>query len=103
MRFDAELFLLHPRTRKTAEEKLEPFSERPLVCGVREQVRVGAGLASPEFIQAAQDENVDCIVIATQGYSELTHFLMSSTTERAIRHVPCSVRIVRLKEASTKK
>lgn len=98
-----DLAEMEARTRKDAEARLKPFSERLLARGVRVHARVRTGFASPEIIQAAKDENVDCIVIATHGYSGLTHFLMGSTTERVIRHAPCPVMVVRLKEAPVKK
>ena len=98
-----DLAEMEGRTRKEAEEKLKPFSERLLARGVGAHRSVRTGFASPEILQAAKDQNADCIVIATHGYSGLTHFLMGSTTERVIRHAPCPVMVVRLKEAPAKK
>ena len=41
---------------------------------------------------------VALIVIATQGYTGLKHFLLGGTTERVVNIPPCPVPVVREKE-----
>jgi K+-sensing histidine kinase KdpD len=43
----------------------------------------------------ATSEDVDLIVMGTQGRSGLSHLLAGSVAERVVRHAPCPVLTVR--------
>jgi len=66
--------------------------------GTRIDSLVRCGLASIEIVDAAKEQNVDLIVIATHGYTGWKHFAIGSTAERVVRAAPCPVLVVREKE-----
>lgn len=78
------------RIDKLAQEAVRP----PLKC----QTLVSVGSPFHEITSAAQERNVDLIVIATHGYTGLKHVLMGSTAEKVVRHAPCPVLTVRQRE-----
>jgi nucleotide-binding universal stress UspA family protein len=53
-----------------------------------------------EITVAAKERGVDMIVMATHGYTGVSHVLMGSTAERVVRHAPCPVLTVRTATAS---
>ena len=52
---------------------------------------VRTGKPFQEITTAAREQMADLIVIATHGYTGVEHVLLGSTTERVVRHAPCSV------------
>ena len=60
--------------------------------------KIRTGLAAHEIVEAAQEEDVDLIVIGTHGFSSGKHFCIGTTAERVARAAPCSVLVVREKE-----
>ena len=51
-----------------------------------------------EIVTLARTQNIDLIIIATQGRTGLKHALLGSTAERVVRHAPCPVLVVRKAE-----
>ena len=93
-----DLAELETRTRSEAEARMAPLTRQIESRGVRVRPLIRVGFSAPEIIRTAEEENADCIVISTHGYSGLSHFLLGSTTERVIRHAPCPVMVVRIKD-----
>jgi universal stress protein A len=56
------------------------------------------GQASAQIVQAAQEADCDLIVTGTHGRSGFAHLLLGSVAERVVRHAPCPVLTVPLKE-----
>ena len=56
---------------------------------------VDIGVPAELMIQLAKDRNVDLVVTATHGRSELADLLIGSTAEKLVRHAPCPVFVVR--------
>jgi nucleotide-binding universal stress UspA family protein len=50
-----------------------------------------AGNPSDEITRAAEDEDVDLVVIATHGLTGWKRFVFGSVTERVVRMAPCPV------------
>jgi len=48
---------------------------------------------------AEQDPEIDLIVMGTHGRTGLKHVLLGSVAEKTVRHAPCSVLVVRRREA----
>ena len=78
------------RIAKLAMDAIKP----PLKC----QTLVSIGNPFHEITSAAQERNVDLIIIATHGYTGIKHVLMGSTAEKVVRHAPCPVLTVRERE-----
>lgn len=60
---------------------------------VRREIREGN--AYTEIVRFAAEAEVDLIIMATHGYSGLTHALLGSVAERVVRKAPCPVLTVR--------
>jgi universal stress protein A len=60
--------------------------------------KMRAGVPSHEIVDAAKENDVDLIIIATHGYTGWKHFCIGSTAERVVRAAPCPVLVVREKE-----
>jgi len=56
---------------------------------------VEIGAPAEMLLQIAKARQVDVIVTATHGRSELADLIMGSTAEKLIRHAPCPVFVVR--------
>ena len=56
---------------------------------------VVSGVPHNEIIAAAQQQDIDLIVMGTHGWAGLEHLLFGSTAERVVRHAPCPVMTVR--------
>lgn len=61
------------------------------------KTQVTEGVPPDEIVAAAQ--NVDLIVIATHGLSGFKRFVLGSTVDKVIRYAPCSVLVVKDKQA----
>lgn len=83
-----------PKRREDCEEQLSQWRHefRP---GAQTELREGS--ASREIVRAADEHNVDLIIIGTQGRTGLAR-MFGSTAEWVVRHAPCPVLIVRERE-----
>jgi len=80
--------------RKEAAERLTGYAtEHMSGAAVRPEVRVGP--PARRIVEAAGEEDVDIIVMASRGYGPLGQVLLGSTTERVLHHAPCPVMVVR--------
>lgn len=61
----------------------------------RFRVLIQKGHPSAEIVRVAKNEDVDMIVIGTQGRSGMAHLLLGSTAENVVRLAPCPVMVVR--------
>jgi nucleotide-binding universal stress UspA family protein len=64
---------------------------------VETQTLVEVGPAPEKIIEAAQEKDVDLIVMATHGRTGLSHALMGSVAEKVVRQAPCPVLTIRPK------
>lgn len=58
---------------------------------------VEEGLPGAEILKAAEDYQVDLVILGTRGLSKIKRFLLGSTSEWVMRDAPCSVLLVREK------
>lgn len=65
------------------------------VVPVYPDVRVGTPWE--QIIGAAQDDDVDLIIIPTHGYTGFKRLVIGSVAERVVRHAPCPVLALRNK------
>ena len=63
------------------------------------QAVVLSGDAGLEVADYAGRVNADLIVVPSHGYHGLKRLLLGSTAERIIRHAPCSVLVLRRRDA----
>jgi len=86
---------LNSDLRQVAEQKLSELRRDKIGERVPSELLVRMGRAFSEITAAAEDLDVDLIILATHGYTGLKHVLLGSTTERVVRHAPCPVLTVR--------
>jgi len=94
--FEAET--LSARYHETAAKQLAEWRQEIVSHGtVKAVVRAGVA-AHQEIITAAQECNMDLIVIGNHGHTGLARLFTGSTTERVVRYAPCPVLVVRERE-----
>jgi nucleotide-binding universal stress UspA family protein len=86
---------LDEAVQKQIQERLETLGHR-VAADARALIRVGQPYN--EITLAAQELNVDLIIIATHGRTGLKHVLLGSTAERVVRYAPCPVLTLRERE-----
>jgi universal stress protein A len=80
------------------EEELNALAKRMIEPELLKEVLVRVGPAFEEITNVARDCEADLIVITTHGCTGIRHVVMGSTAERAVRHAPCPVLVVRKRE-----
>ena len=90
-RKDSELVAL-------ARTQLAKFAKREVGSDVTVTSSVCTGKPFHEITTAAREGTADLIVIATHGYTGVERILLGSTAERVVRHAPCPVLIVPVRE-----
>lgn len=89
---------LRATRRKTAEADLAQViadSEPPCGRKVPWRALVAEGDPATETDRIARECGVDLIVIASHGFTGLTHLLLGSTAEKIVRRAPCPVMVLR--------
>ena len=114
--FGSEIYLLHVNDRTTtladfgtvptagaqgdlcatARTALKELSQRKFGDSLRVFLEVQDGVAHDESVAAARELESDIIIMTTHGHSGLSRSLLGSTTERVVRHAPCSILTLRL-------
>ena len=82
---------IEDRIKEKIALSLESYASRGLVA----RPLVTTGSPYVEIIRAAEQEEIDLVVIATQGHSGLTHAILGSTAEKVVRRAPCPVLVIR--------
>ena len=91
-----------PRTQDElalAEEKMQGLADgspRDAHLDITSGIR--RGVATHEIVQAAEELDVDLIIMATHGLRGWRHFGLGSTADRVARAAPCPVLVVRERE-----
>ena len=79
----------------TARTRLELLAEEKLVSVTNHELMIRSGDAAVGILQAAIDEGVDVIVMATHGRKGLSHFFVGSVAEQVVRESTCPVLTIR--------
>jgi universal stress protein A len=80
---------------QNSQEQLAQFAEREIGERVAATHRVLRGQPVHELVRAAQEEQVDLILLSTHGHTGLKHVLLGSVAENVVRYAPCPVLVVR--------
>ncbi|MBI3467461.1 MAG: universal stress protein [Planctomycetes bacterium] len=76
-------------------EEFETFLETIPTNGVKVSREVRRGVPHREVAAAVQDHQIDLIVMGATGRTGLVRVLLGSTTRQLLRHLPCSMLIVK--------
>jgi len=94
--FDVPMMPSFSDMEQNRVKEMDDFIEREVAdSSVKIAKSVRHGRPFVEIIQAARDEDVDLIVIATHGRGGLEHVLFGSTAEKVVRKAPCPVLSIR--------
>ena len=77
---------------------LDAEQERVKDSGVTVQTTTLSGRAAPEIVAHAKKVGADLIVMGTHGRSGFQHALLGSVAERVLRHSPCPVLVVPVRQ-----
>ena len=78
-----------------SEEQMESRYVQRMGDYSNRQVRVLSGHPASELLNFIDQEQLDLIVMGTQGLTGLAHFFLGSTAEKVVRRANCSVLTVR--------
>jgi universal stress protein A len=82
-----------------AEEKMQALADAsPRDANLRITSGIRRGVATHEIVQAAEELDVDLIIMATHGLRGWKHFGLGSTADRVARAAHCPVLVVRERE-----
>jgi len=81
--------------KERAKELIAQLHQTRLGGYPKTELVVEIGVPAELMLKIAKERNVDMIVTATHGRSELADLIMGSTAEKLIRHAPCPVFVVR--------
>ncbi len=84
--------------RLRAEDKLAEYAAEHLP-GCNVATAAASGVPSAEIVRYADENEVDLIVMASNGYGPVRQLLLGSTTERVLHHANCPVLVIPSKEA----
>jgi nucleotide-binding universal stress UspA family protein len=77
--------------QEAASGKLNEVAQAIRVKGVDVESHLRLGVPSQVLLEAAEEKNVDTIVIGTRGLTGIRHLLLGSTAERVVQHANCPV------------
>jgi nucleotide-binding universal stress UspA family protein len=75
--------------------RMQACLERVTAGGLEGEVTVVRGVPFREILETAKMQQVDLIIMGTQGRTGLQHVLMGSVAEKVVRLAPCPVLVVR--------
>lgn len=89
--------MFNAQLRETATAQLAEWRKNA-AAQTMVKTAVGDGTSFREIVRVADENNIDLIILGTQGRSGLSHLFIGSTAERVVRHAPCPVMVVRERE-----
>ena len=75
--------------------RMQAYLERVTAAGLEGEIAVVHGVPFQEILETAKAQQVDLIIMGTQGRTGLQHVLMGSVAEKVVRLAPCPVLVVR--------
>lgn len=93
---EPELYLLQSkRAIEKADDTLLSLARERIDEWIPVEARVATGQPWEKICSEARKSKSDLIILSTHGFKGLKRLFLGSTTERVIRHAPCSVLAVR--------
>ena len=84
------------RLRADAEQALADECKRTQAAGVEAQILAAEGIPADVIVAVAKKEDIDLIVMGTEGRTGLKHLLLGSVAERVVRTAACPVLTARV-------
>jgi nucleotide-binding universal stress UspA family protein len=77
------------------QDRMEAYRQRVQDAGLAGAVLVVPGVPFQSIVDTARDQQVDLIVMGTQGRTGLAHAFLGSVAEKVVRLAPCPVLVTR--------
>jgi len=74
---------------------MQAYLERVTAAGLEGEIIIVKGVPFQEILETAKTQQVDLIVMGTQGRTGYQHLLLGSVAEKVVRLAPCPVLVVR--------
>ena len=87
--------------RRERAEKMQKLMEKTSCTNITQRVVIRTGTPFIELINAAEEEQVDIVIMGAKGRSDLTGILFGSTAEKMFRRCPVPLLSVREREHQT--
>lgn len=89
--------LLNTQIRESASGQLTQW-QKEAARHTETTIDLRQGSPHWEIVRAADERNINLIIVGTHGRTGLSHLFIGSTAERVVRHAPCPVMVVRERE-----
>jgi nucleotide-binding universal stress UspA family protein len=83
------------RRRARAQRQVDAATATLAKAGWRARAVVRSGLPLPELLAAVRAERADLLVVGARGAGAVTHFLLGSVAESALKRSPVEVLVVK--------
>jgi universal stress protein A len=83
------------------QQSMEELLDRARDAGLEGDVVIVHGVPFQAILDAAEDRNVDLIIMGTHGRTGLPHALMGSVAEKVVRLASCPVLVTRGKSGAS--
>lgn len=75
---------------KRVKNEMKIFVKEFDLEGVNHKIEIKSGKADEKILNVIKKQNIDLLIMGTNGRSGLSRFFMGSVTEKVIREMPCS-------------
>jgi nucleotide-binding universal stress UspA family protein len=73
-----------------AQKEMEAFMKEFDLEGVNHTIQIESGEANEKILKMIEDQNIDLLLMGTNGRTGLSGLIMGSVTQKVIREIPCS-------------
>ena len=91
----AQAATMDRRRRARAQRQVDAATATLAKAGWRARGVVRSGLPLPELLAAVRAERADLLVVGARGAGAVTHFLLGSVAESALKRSPVEVLVVK--------
>jgi nucleotide-binding universal stress UspA family protein len=89
------------KLKRERAEKLKKLIEKTSCANITQRVVIRTGIPFLELIDAAEEEDVDIVIMGVKGHSDLAGILFGSTAEKMFRRCPVPLLSVRESDHQT--
>ncbi|MCU0412911.1 MAG: universal stress protein [Ignavibacteriaceae bacterium] len=75
---------------KRVKNEMKTFTKEFNLEGVEHKIEMKCGKADEKILNTIKKQNIDLLIMGTNGRTGLSRFFMGSVTEKVIREMPCS-------------
>lgn len=83
---------------KVSNDRLDKLAKEYVKESIVCEKKVSTGTPSDVIVETSEQKNVDLIVLTTHGHTGLKRIFLGSVAEGVIRHAPCPVLSIRIKD-----